>query len=320
MKVSIAMATYNGAQYIKEQLESILSQTVLPDEIIICDDCSVDDTVAIAIKELSNSKISSSITVNESRLGFIKNFERAMGYCSGDIVLISDQDDCWIENKIEVVLKEFNLGNNIHLLINNQKLVDQGLNWYGETEFDSIDRINSRHLYISGCCTSVSKNFIKFALPIDSQVQGHDLWLHELASVLDVRKVTREPLQFYRRHGMNESNSLASSIIKASFFDRLSSIVNSKPEEKWMEEVRRLKLYIDKIENDKDIVTMLGIDYNTVRHARDNLKSRIEIIETRLLILRSKRYKKPLKVLRLYRTSGYNSFSGLKTAFLDVLR
>lgn len=319
-KVSVAIATYNGAKYIKEQLYSIFSQTVLPNEIVICDDISTDDTVAIAVAELEIHNISYSICVNKSRKGFIKNFEKAMSRCSGDIICISDQDDYWVENKIETVLKEFSLNKKIHVIINNQKLVDAKLEWYGETEFDSIDRINSRHLYISGCCTSVRKCFLDFILPIDPLVQGHDLWIHEIASVLGVREVIREPLQLYRRHGMNESNSLASSVVKATFASRLKAIVDSNPEANWIEEVRRLNLYLNKLSSDKEIFELLGIDSNRVFLARNDIVNRIKNIETRLLISKNKRYKRMLMIFKLFRSGGYDDFSGVKTAVLDLIR
>ena len=319
-KVSVAIATYNGAKYIKEQLHSILSQTVLPDEIVLCDDISTDDTVAVAVAELEGYNVSYNVCVNKSRKGFIKNFEKAMSRCSGDIVLISDQDDYWAENKIETVLREFSLNKKIHVIINNQKLVDAKLDWYGETEFDSIDRLNSRHLYISGCCTSVRKCFLDFILPIDPFVQGHDLWIHEIASLLGVRGVIREPLQLYRRHGMNESNSLASSVVKVTFSSKLKAIADSNPENNWIEEIRRLKLYLNKINYDKKIVEVLGVDNNSVILARNDIVNRIKNIESRLQISKNKRYKRMLMIFKLFRSGGYDNFSGIKTAILDLIR
>jgi glycosyltransferase involved in cell wall biosynthesis len=105
--ISVAMCTYNGSKHIKEQLESIIYQTRKPDEIIICDDCSSDNTVEIAQNLLSVSTIKSTIIRNEINLGFRKNFEKAIGLCHGDIVFLSDQDDVWLPEKIEKVANIF---------------------------------------------------------------------------------------------------------------------------------------------------------------------------------------------------------------------
>lgn len=95
MMNSVAMCTYNGEKYIKEQLESIIHQTLPPDEIIICDDGSNDHTIS-AIKETMRVWRGSWMLVqNEKNLGYKKNFQKAISLCQGDIIYLSDQDDVW---------------------------------------------------------------------------------------------------------------------------------------------------------------------------------------------------------------------------------
>ena len=99
------MCTYNGEKYIKEQLESILNQTIAIDEIIICDDGSNDKTIQI-IEEIQleyPNKIS--LYKNQVNLGSNKNFEKAITICSGDYIFLSDQDDIWKNNKVEKIIK-----------------------------------------------------------------------------------------------------------------------------------------------------------------------------------------------------------------------
>ena len=99
-KVSVVMCTYNGAKYIREQLDSILNQTYPIFEIIIQDDCSTDDTVEI-IRGYAESNKTIKLFVNEKQKGVTLNFITALQRASGDLIAISDQDDIWNLEKIE---------------------------------------------------------------------------------------------------------------------------------------------------------------------------------------------------------------------------
>ena len=103
MKVSIALATYNGAKYLKQQLDSFQAQTCLPDELVVCDDCSKDNTVEILEEFKETASFIVIIIQNESNLGYTGNFEKAISLCSGNLIFISDQDDVWFNNKIETI-------------------------------------------------------------------------------------------------------------------------------------------------------------------------------------------------------------------------
>ena len=102
-KVSIAMATYNGGRYLRKQLDSLYEQTYKPFEIVVCDDNSKDETQDI----LEEYRLSKGLRyyINETNLGVTKNFYKAISKCEGDYVMISDQDDIWLPNKIEETLK-----------------------------------------------------------------------------------------------------------------------------------------------------------------------------------------------------------------------
>lgn len=103
MKISVAMATYNGAKYIAEQLDSILYQTRSVDEVIICDDCSKDETAEVVENYIKEHKLEGSwkFEVNEKNLGYASNFAKALSKTDGDLVFFCDQDDIWIEDRIE---------------------------------------------------------------------------------------------------------------------------------------------------------------------------------------------------------------------------
>lgn len=105
MKVtlSIAMATYNGARFLREQLDSLYTQALVPDEVVVCDDQSTDGTVEIL--EEYHQRYGLIYSVNEHRLGVNGNFFKAMGLCSGDYICICDQDDVWFPHKVETLFE-----------------------------------------------------------------------------------------------------------------------------------------------------------------------------------------------------------------------
>src|SRR5260221_14241396 len=105
--VSIAMATYNGQKYIQRQLDSLAAQTRIPDELVICDDGSEDDTIAIVESFARSAPFPVKIHRNDVRLGYRANFMRAAGLCRSDLIAFSDQDDYWRPNKIEASLQPF---------------------------------------------------------------------------------------------------------------------------------------------------------------------------------------------------------------------
>ena len=108
MKISVVIASYNGGQFIHEQLVSIAAQSVPPHEIIICDDCSTDATSSIVAEfSAQNPDISVIFSVNPSPLGIDKNFEHAISLASGDIIFLCDQDDVWLPDRIKVMSAPF---------------------------------------------------------------------------------------------------------------------------------------------------------------------------------------------------------------------
>ncbi len=100
-KVSIAMCTYNGQRFLAQQLQSFLDQTVQPDELVVCDDVSSDDSVAVVEAFAARAPFAVRVFRNPQNLGYIRNFEQAIAQCTGDLVFLCDQDDVWDPHKIE---------------------------------------------------------------------------------------------------------------------------------------------------------------------------------------------------------------------------
>ena len=124
--ISIAMATYNGEKFIREQLDSILAQTITDWELIVCDDVSIDATITI-LEEYAKKDGRIQIHKNKVNLGFKRNFEKAISLCSGDYIALYDQDDIWYPNHLEILYNQIgdhslSIGNSDIVNVNNQYL------------------------------------------------------------------------------------------------------------------------------------------------------------------------------------------------------
>ena len=124
--ISVALCTFNGEKYIREQINSILNQTMRVDEIVICDDLSTDNTVSI-VQELADFYPTTTfrIEVNEKKLGVRLNFEKALHLCSGDIRFLSDQDDIWMPEKVATIYVFFQSHPNKDVVFTNAWLINE---------------------------------------------------------------------------------------------------------------------------------------------------------------------------------------------------
>lgn len=217
--LSVCMATYNGANFVIRQLESIRHQLTDDDEIIIVDDCSTDKTVSL-VNELKDKRVQ--VHVNEKNIGPIKSFERALMLAKGEIIFLSDQDDVWLDNKVDTVLKKMQLTNS-DIVIHDSKVVDGNLNLID----NSWNRYNNNHLKptifktilkngFSGCMMTFTSEVAKQALPFPKTIEMHDQWL-ALSALMNKKKVTMidDVLMLFVRHGGN-----ATSITKRSFSEQ----------------------------------------------------------------------------------------------------
>ncbi|QKQ25581.1 glycosyltransferase [Candidatus Reidiella endopervernicosa] len=220
MSVSVAMATYNGQKYLYDQLKSLAIQTVLPDELVICDDASSDDTLKIIDAFCKESPFVVRVIANKVNRGCIESFEIAIEHCTGDILLLCDQDDVWNDNKIEVVSELFDTNDSVCMLINDQLIKDEQLINGSKTKLGNIYAMGlTSDWHTTGCCTSFRRELCGLILPFPKDIKSHDGWIARIGISLGVRKVIGRVLQVYRRHETNLSNSISSNIDGASRFD-----------------------------------------------------------------------------------------------------
>ena len=107
LTISISMCTYNGARFLPEQLDCLANQSRQPDEVVICDDCSSDNTVEILNAWAESVPFSVKVVQNEKNLGYAQNFAKAISLCSSDVIFLSDQDDIWMPDKLEKMTSVF---------------------------------------------------------------------------------------------------------------------------------------------------------------------------------------------------------------------
>lgn len=220
VKISVAMCTYNGADFLSEQLESIIAQSRLPDEIIICDDGSIDETQALLKQFTTESSVPVSLHFNEKNLGSVKNFEQAIRLCTGDIIVLSDQDDVWRADKLELLADAFHKAPKAGLVFSDAEIVDANLKplerkMWDEVGFDAHKRKlvrSGRALEVlitgwtvTGATMAFRSEFVKLSLPIPEGIAMiHDGWIAlTIAAVADVMMI-EEPLIKYRQHGSQQ--------------------------------------------------------------------------------------------------------------------
>ena len=124
-RISVAMCTYNGAHFLAPQLESFVVQSRLPDELVVCDDGSSDDTVAILQAFARRAPFRVRIEVNDVTLRSTKNFEKAIGLCTGDLIATSDQDDVWLPEKLALCEAAFARDPHIGLVFSDAEIVEE---------------------------------------------------------------------------------------------------------------------------------------------------------------------------------------------------
>lgn len=206
--ISIAMTTYNGERYLREQLDSILNQTYKNFELIVCDDFSSDNTKTI-LQEYKRKDDRIKLFFNDTNLGFKKNFEQAINFCSYDLIALSDQDDIWEPNHLELLN---NLIKNADIACANAKLIDSnGINmniYLNESDgllcFDNSDDLLYRLLAnfggFQGASMLLKKDLLIHALPIPENVLYHDSWFVSCSCFLNKINYSFDIITKYRQH------------------------------------------------------------------------------------------------------------------------
>ncbi|WP_099794945.1 glycosyltransferase family 2 protein [Variovorax sp. 54] len=225
LEVSVALCTYNGARFLREQVRSICLQTRPPIEIVLSDDASRDGsvdvvraTVAECAAERPGLAIALRVFENPVALRVVKNFEQAISACTGDLIALSDQDDVWVPDRLERMVAPFVQDDNLWLLHTDARLVDSQGRDLGNTLFHAlevtpseIERIHTgrafdvllRRNLVTGATTVFRRALLADALPLPVE-WVHDEWLAIVASTTSRVDLLEEPLIEYRQHESNQ--------------------------------------------------------------------------------------------------------------------
>lgn len=309
--ISVALCTYNGERYIRQQLNSILNQDVQVDEIVICDDKSKDHTIDIIHHTMLSSSIPYYVYKNEKNLGYRRNFEKAIALCKGDIIFLSDQDDVWHKNKIQRMMRYFD-DPHVMLVHHNDVLVDASSHVLLESYWDSMgfpiknfrrNDMNPLFLrnYVQGSACAFRKYVFNIANPFPS-CAVHDEWLALIAMQLGTVISIEEPLMDYRQWG---NNSIGVQI--STMRDKISSYIYGMQ--------KKMQKHIAVVENRKQVFEKLQ-DRLRERKIHFIAPHNMEIFEKkRLDFIYKKRSIPPISGYYLY----YNIYEDTKQVLKDIL-
>lgn len=212
------MCTYNGSQYLGEQLQSIEQQNRLPDELIIVDDCSVDETHNIITEFIGRSRISVRYIRNEKRLGVSKNFEKALLAAEGEVIFLADQDDLWKVDKLTRLVGVMGDIPTCQLVFSDGDCIDSNGSRLGFTLWDKCGRANVNRLVstgrhqlssvlkrdlVTGATIGLRRKFLDSALPIP-EIWVHDSWFAAIAASQNAIVAVDEALIEYRVHATQQ--------------------------------------------------------------------------------------------------------------------
>ena len=215
--ISIAMATYNGAAFLEEQLHSLEHQTTKPAELVVCDDQSSDATVDILRRFATQASFPVQVHVNPERLGWRGNFMKATGFCSHELIAFCDQDDAWYPHKLATMTPCFDDAD-VTMVYHNADLVDeQGIAY--DTWLPVVDHVERIGL-LSRSTAWINPNGLTMMFrhsltrfndlwpdtdwpPAPEHPFAHDQWFFDLAINLGVVLLLPERLLAYRQHGGN---------------------------------------------------------------------------------------------------------------------
>lgn len=200
-KISVCMAAFNGALYIAEQLDSILSQLAADDEVVLVDDASSDETLSV-VARFQDRRIR--VLCNTANQGVVRSFEIALAASTGEIIFLSDQDDRWFNSKVLRFLEVFS-DPAITLAVSNALLIDSA----GQPLRD----VNPRRLQkppglfsliltntLQGSLMAFRRSLLQAVLPLPPRIGMHDWWIGCANAIVGRTAIIDEPLVWYRRH------------------------------------------------------------------------------------------------------------------------
>ena len=204
--ISVCLATYNGARYVREQVETIVEQLEPGDELVVSDDSSTDDTVAI-VRSFGDARIR--ILEGSDFHSPLRNFEHALRHARGETIVLADQDAVWLPTKLPLVRELFAVETaRPYLVVLDARVVDEQLHELSPSVQAKLragpgfakNVWTNRYL---GCCMAFSRDLLDVALPFPDGVDMHDIWLGQLCERIGKTAFVPATTMLYRRHAAN---------------------------------------------------------------------------------------------------------------------
>lgn len=229
-KIDILMATYNGEKYLVEQLDSIINQTYHNWNLLIRDDNSTDKTLKIIQNYHKKDKRIKILKDNKGNLGIVRNFEELLKSSESEFIMFSDQDDIWVENKLDMYLKMIEKIKNKGFMIHSDAILfDKNKSNILKDTFISKKAINRGlenvffNYFVQGATILISKEIKNFILPFPKEVYLHDRYIHLISELFFERIFVNKALIYYRQHGDNQigaKNTIRELLSKRYFDER----------------------------------------------------------------------------------------------------
>ena len=229
-KIDILMATYNGQKYLVEQLDSIINQTYHNWNLLIRDDNSTDKTLEIIQNYHKKDKRIKILKDNKGNLGIVRNFEELLKSSESEFIMFSDQDDIWVENKLDIYLKMIEKIKNKGFMIHSDAILfDKNKSNILKDTFISKKAINRGlenvffNYFVQGATILISKEIKNFILPFPKEVYLHDRYIHLISELFFERIFVNKALIYYRQHGDNQigaKNTIRELLSKRYFDER----------------------------------------------------------------------------------------------------
>lgn len=235
-RVSVAMAAYNGEAYLKNQIDSILSQLGQADELVVSYDPSTDSTLQL-LQEIQQADTRVKVVMDTGK-GVTSNFNNAISHCSGDYIFISDQDDCWADGKYERVMRAFSetgadmvIHNGIHTNPDLQQISEPFFTLYRIGDGKIKNLLKPRY---SGCCMAFTRRLANIILPIPMKIDAYDHWLGMVGECFGKITYVDDILLFHRLHDGNVTpvSSRSLSTIMGARSTLLAELVRRKHRER----------------------------------------------------------------------------------------
>lgn len=273
--VSIALCTYNGAAFLRPQLDSLVAQTYQNIEVVVVDDCSTDDTVSI-LQEYAARYPVFKLHQNEKNLGFTGNFEKAAGLCVGELIALCDQDDIWHPQKIELQVE--GIKDNIFIYHDSEFINEDGSSMNRKmSDLMNLYRGGEPEVFLFFNCVSghtilMKRELLNYALPLRKSF-FHDWWLAYVATNIGEIDFIPQCLVQYRQHNNSETNILRLERQKDNY--RSTSIERFESTLKWLQQCRTFKYnknqeFVEKIykayKNREDRYLAFGFGFLLLRY------------------------------------------------------